>query len=812
MPGVKRILGFVLVLALLAAGVAGFAAFSLQRSLAPEREAVSLPAAEWPADAGEAILIELDSLGVPTVRGTSGNAIAYGQGYAHARDRRFQMELLRRTAAGRLAELVGAAALPQDRFFRKLGLVPVADSGIALLGPRRRALFESYAAGVNAFDRAHPAPPEFLVLGAPSEPWRPRDTALVALLMQQDQAWGSAGEERDRELMDATLPPALVDFLLPLTTPLDVVLLEGAMPPPPRLPTAAEFDVRDAGEPRTGRAGGRRGVRVGGVREARGSNSWAVSGAWTSSGRPLLANDPHMTLRVPLIWHRQRLVFPDVAVTGVTLPGVPGVVCGTNGAVAWGLTNPNVDAVDLVRCVPADAETTTYAGPAGPEPFTVRREILAIKGAPAETLDVRTTRFGPVLWNSAAAEGGLLAAQWTALDPRSVDTDLHALGRAPSLAAFLVALDGYRGPQMNVIAADSAGHIGWKVAGLLPRRAGGRFDRPRDARDARAAWSGYLEGAEIPSLVDPPSGILAIANQRVAGGRAWDAMGGRVAAPWRARRIAAVLAAADSGGLDVAAMAALQNDLDASFLEPTAQAILGAVAAGAATAAGDDTLLRVRRIVEGRERRADTTSVAHAYLVEARAALHELLLEPLVAPCVARDSDFVYEDALVDEVARRLLDERPPHLLAPRFADYDALLRSAARLAAARLGARVPGVPFDAIAWGRINRADLAHPLGAISPALARVLDLPKVALAGGSNVVRVTRPRYGATMRMVVDLADRGRSAFAMPGGQSGHFRSPHYGDQFAGWWAGTRGRLEPGPPVGRIVLRPVAAPAARR
>jgi penicillin amidase len=801
MPGVKRLLGFVLVLVLLAAGAAGFAAFTLQRSLPPPSETVPPAIAEWPADAGAAITIELDSLGIPSVRGASENAIAYGQGYAHARDRRFQMELLRRTAAGRLAELVGAAALPSDRFFRKLGLAPVADAGIALLGPRRRALFEAYAAGVNAFDRAHPSPPEFLVLGAPAEPWRPRDTALVALLMQQDQAWGSAEEERDRELMDATLPPALVDFLLPQTTPLDVVLLEGPMPAPPRLPTPAEFDTRTA---RTGRRGG---VETGGVREARGSNSWAVAGAWTASGRPLLANDPHMTLRVPLIWHRQRLVFPDAAVTGVTLPGVPGVVCGTNGAVAWGLTNPNVDAVDLVRCLPADAETTAYAGPAGLEPFRVRREILAVKGAPAETLDVRTTRFGPVVWASAAAGGGLLAAQWTALDPVTVDTDLFALGRAPSLAAFLVALDGYRGPQMNVIAADSAGHIGWKVGGLLPRRTGGPSDRPRDARDPGAGWSGYLAGADVPSRVDPPSGVLAIANQRVAGGRAWEVMGGRVAAPWRARRIAAVLAAADSGGLDVAAMSALQNDLDAAFLEPTALALAAALDRGRATPAADDTLARVRAIVARWDRRADTTSVAHAYLVQARSALHELLLEPLVAPCVAADSDFVYDDALVDEVARRLLAERPSHLLAPRFDDYDALVRAAARRAAARLGARVPGVPFDKIAWGRINRSDLAHPLGAVSPALARVLDLPKVAL-GGSNVVRVTRPRYGATMRMVVDLGDRDRSAFAMPGGQSGHFRSPHYGDQFADWWAGRAGRLEPGPPVGRIVLRPRPAP----
>ncbi|MEO6461812.1 MAG: penicillin acylase family protein, partial [Candidatus Eisenbacteria bacterium] len=540
------------------------------------------------------------------------------------------------------------------------------------------------------------------------------------------------------------------------------------------------------------------------ARDAAGSNSWVVSGARTRSGRPLLANDPHMALRVPTIWHRQSLAFSGVTVTGVTLPGVPGVVCGTNGAVAWGVTNPSLDAIDLVRCVPADAETTTYFGPAGREPFMTRREVIAVKGAAAETLDVKTTRFGPVLGPSRAPGGGLLAVQWTALDPRTVDTDLYAIDRAASLAEFLVALDDYRGPQMSFIAADTAGHIGWKVGGLLPRRAGGPFDRPRDARDADAAWTGFLAGAEAPALFDPPAGILFTANQRVLGGTGWDVMGGRVAAPWRARRIARVLAAADTARLDVAAMVALQNDLDASYLEPTARA-LGTALAG--EAAGD-TLARVRAILAAWDRRADSTSVAHAYLVQARGALHELLLEPLIAPCVAADSDFDYTDALVDEVARRLLAERPAHLLAPRFADYDALLREAARRAAARLGARVPGTPFDRVTWGRVNRADIVHPLGAISPLLGRVLDMPRVALSGGANVVRVARPRHGATMRLVVDLADPAASRFALAGGQSGHFRSPHYGDQFATWVAGGTTSLAPGPPAGSITLK---APAPR-
>jgi penicillin amidase len=791
---VKRILGFLAFVVVLGALAAAALAFVVQRSLAPDRESRTIGAADAAGVTGT-VTIELNRAGVPTIRGEDEAAVAFGQGYAHARDRRFQMELFRRTAAGRLAELVGAFALPSDRFFRTLGFAQAADSGVRLFDERRRALFEAYAAGVNAYDRAHSAPPEFLLLGAPVEPWRPRDTALVALLMQQDQNFDGAEDEQKREVMEAALPPALVDFLLPVTTRGDVTIVEGVMPAQAPTPDAATVDLRtrQAVLPARFRTNDD-------DRAARGSNAWVIAGSRTASGRPLLANDPHMALRVPTTWHRQRLEWGGVAVTGATLPGVPGVAIGTNGAVAWSMTNPQGDFVDLVRCVPADPETTTYHGFAGPEPFGTRIEVIRVKGGGGDTLRVRTTRFGPVMGPSHAPGGGLLAVQWSALDPRSSDTDLMDMNRATSVAALFAALDGYRGPQVSVLAADSTGHIGWKLGGVVPDRGGARFDRPREATDPAAAWRGWIAGDTVPSLVDPAAGFLVTCNQRVVGGAGWERLGGRVGAPWRAQRIAALLAAADSSRADASAMAALQNDLDNGYLEPTALAIERAIAAGTP----DDTLSRVAALLRGREHRADSTSVAHAYLVTTRFALNAMLIDPLVAPCLAVDSSFTYDDALVDEVVARLLEERPPHLLDPRYPDYDALVRAAARAGAARLGARVPGTPFDRIPWGAINRADVVHPLGAASPVLARLLDMPKAGLAGGSHVVRVARPRHGASMRLVADLGDRAAGRFALPGGQSGHFRSPHYGDGFAGWWRGETGPLEPGPRATTIVLRP--------
>ncbi len=545
----RRLLGFLAVLAALVLLAGGFLAWTIQRSVPPAREMHAVLPAGLATTADGGVTIDFDALGTPTIRGGSEAAVAFGQGYAHARDRRFQMELLRRTAAGRLSELVGRAALSSDRFFRTLGFAVVADAGTARLGPRRRALFEAYSAGVNAWDTTHPPPPEFLLLGAAVEPWTPRDIGLASLLMQQDQCWEAAGDERDREIMEAALSPALVEFLMPVVTAWDTPLLAGALPTELPLPTPAEVDLRTARAwapshapvsaalafgPRTARDG------------AQGSNGWAVSGARTRSGRPLLANDPHMTLRVPTLWHRQRLEFADEArdaagaplapaITGVTLPGVPGIVFGSNGAVAWGGTNVQGDFVDLVRCRPADAETLTYVGPTGPERFGARLEVIAVKGTSPESLRVRTTRFGPVIGPSRAKGGGLLAAQWSALDPATLDTDLLAIDRATSLDGFLAALATYRGPQLSVVVADSAGRIGWKVGGLMPRRGPGEFDRVREATDPDAAWTGYVAWDSVPSLVDPGDGMIFSANQRMVGGREWALLGGSIGAPWRAR-------------------------------------------------------------------------------------------------------------------------------------------------------------------------------------------------------------------------------------------------------------------------------------
>ena len=783
----RRFLVFLLGLAILLAGAAAWAVWNVRATL-PRADEVARVDAAGLLPPGTAVAIDYDSRGVPTIHAQDELSLAFGQGWAHARDRRFQMELYRRGALGRLSELVGSSLLNADRLYRVYGFAGIADSALLHLDPARRRRFDAYAAGVNAWDKGHRKAPEFLALGVTPEPWRARDVILVTMLMLQDLTWDQADEEKTTEIMDASLPPSVVAFLRPGATAWDAPLDEAAAPPPAPTPGPADFDARIATSKRADA-----GVLV--DRLALGSNNWAIAGSRTASGRALVAGDPHLALRVPVIWHRQKLDSPDLKATGITLPGVPGIVFGTNGRVAWTGTNVEADFVDLVRCVPVDGDTTSYQGPAGPEPFGARREVILVRGVRADTIVVRTTRFGPVIARS--AKGGWLAAQWTALTPAMYDTDLFGMDRAGSVAEFLQALAGYGGPPLNFVVGDTSGTIAWAVGGRLPRRAGDPA-RPREASDPLAAWTGFVPADSLPRVIAPARGFVMTANQRTVGGAGWQALAGMPAAPWRARRIAQVLSAKD--GWTAAECARLQNDVDDAFLLPTAEALDRALTPESVRA--DTTLAQARRILSGWTHRADTTSVAHAYLRYVRGELTRLLVEPLIAPCLARDSTFVYDWTLSDEVVRRMLTERPAHLLDARYADYDALVRDAARAGAALMRKRVPGVPLERIAWGRINRADVAHPLALGLPQLGSLLNMPAAALSGGANVVRVTRPRSGASMRMVVDLADPARSTWALPGGQSGHFLSTAYGDEFAGWVKGETVPLEPGPALHHVRL----------
>ena len=487
------------------------------------------------AGARAELTILRDEHGIPTIRAASVRDAMFGLGVAHAQDRLWQMETHRRIGSGRLAEAFGEAALDTDRFLRVLGVRRVAAAQWAQVSPASRELLQAYADGVNAVINTLPArPPEFVILGLQPEPWTPEDSLAWAIMMAWDLGanWQT---ELIRLRLAMKLPKERIDQLLP-PYPGDAV--------PQSMDYAAFYrglkldEQQAAGEPALLRllaAAPENEV------EGTGSNSWVLAGSRTTTGKPLLASDPHLKLSTPALWYFARLEAPGLNVAGATMPGLPSVVMGQNQHIAWGLTNTGPDVQDtyLERIKPDDP--TMVQTPDGWARFETRTEIIKVKGRSDVSLTVRATRHGPVLSDAVAAGTGddpkgvlgnptgkpglpgqpayAIALRWTGLD---VDTDIiatsMAMATADSVEAFVRGSASWVAPMQNMAVADDAGHIALVSPGRVPQR---RPDNdlgglaPAPGWEARYDWDGFLPGDVLPQQRDPQRGFIANANQKI---------------------------------------------------------------------------------------------------------------------------------------------------------------------------------------------------------------------------------------------------------------------------------------------------------
>ncbi len=505
-----RWLGATVVVAALAAGsTAVWIRSRLVESLPQEDGRVTVAGLVAP------VTVTRDALGVPTIDAATRLDAARATGFLHAQERFFQMDLMRRRAAGELAALVGNAALPLDRAQRVVRFRAEAARIVELAPVGQRALLEAYTAGVNAGLAALGAPPfEYAVLRADPEPWRAEDTVLVLLSMFTELQGGQAGRESAMGVMADTLPPALAAFLSPHGTRWDAPV-EGGPLPEPAVPGPDQVDVRSWPVSRATAA-----VEPSGPGPVVGSNGWAVSGRRTAGGGALLANDMHLPLRVPTIWYRASLRWPTAdgsgrehSVTGVTLPGAPAVVVGSNGRVAWGFTNAYGDFADLVVLEQEPSAPGQYRTPDGLRPFIHQAETIHVKGGEDEALDVAETIWGPVV--DTDHEGRLRALRWVALDAGAVNFEMVRLEDAGSVEEALAIAAACGIPGQNFVCGDSAGHIGWTIAGAIPRRVGFDGSAPASWADGSRRWDGDLPPSEHPRIVDPPGGLIWTANNRV---------------------------------------------------------------------------------------------------------------------------------------------------------------------------------------------------------------------------------------------------------------------------------------------------------
>ncbi len=740
--------------------------------------------------------IERDALGVVTIRAGSLADAAFAQGFAHAQDRFFQMDGARRLAAGRLAELVGAAGVGYDRDMRPRLLGDVAEARLRELPGDQRRLLDRYTAGVNAGLDALDAPaPEYVLLGVQPEPWKPADTILVTLSMFDLLSFNESFEYTEG-VMRAALPAPLADFLLPETSRFDAPFDAPAGNPlgPAPIPGPEVADTRSPAWPATGGESALAGLFDDPL--PLGSNGWVVSGDRSARPGAMLASDMHLPLRVPNVWHRMLIDWGEGWCVGVTLPGAPGVVAGSNSHVAWSFTNIQGDFEDLVRIDLVEGDPSRYATPDGPRAIDVRTERIEVRGGEPIDIEVRDTIWGPIVrtdWT-----GAPLAHMWIARVEGGVNLALLDVMRATTLGDAIEGVRRWRGPAQNVMIASRDGRLAWVASGLFPKRVGFDGSVPTSWSDGSCSWDGARDESERPVVIDPTSGLIYTANSRPIALERARTIGHTFALGERAARIGERLRAHD-GAFSEQELLDIQLDTRTRVLDMGRDLLIEAARAHPAP---DERVREAQRLAEAWSGHADADERAQALVQSFSHRIGNAALAPFVARCRAVDPGFRYAWSLRVEAAARLLEERPSHLLDKRYADWEALLVDQLDGTLAELGPEGLGRP-----WGQANPIRVRHPLSeaveGFAP-LAEFLDMPTTPGDGAYEAVRVQGPRFGASERLVVAPGSEETGILHMPGGQSGHPLSPFYRAGHDAWARGRALPLMPGPSVATLELVP--------
>ncbi len=775
---VVRFLGIILA-GLAVAGIGAVTA--LRRSMPRLDGELSL------ADLRAPVRIERDALGVPTLTVANRLDASFALGYLHAQDRFFQMDLLRRSAAGELAALVGRPALALDRSVRVHRFRARAQR-VAASMPRAEHL-DAYARGVNAGLTSLGARPfEYWLLRTRPKPWLPEDVVLCVFAMYLDLQSSDGDFESALGVVHDVLPSALAAFVAASGTTWDAPLI-GDVCETPAVPGPDVVDLRRA--TRVGSRSPATDANRGEFIEARGSNNWAVDGAHTADGGALLAGDMHLGLAVPNIWYRASIVCATPngtrRVTGITLPGTPAIIAGSNGDVAWAFTNSEVDASDLVLLEFEDTARTRVRTPDGPRVLDRRVEVIAIHGASDDTLIVYESIWGPVIDDD--HRGRARALRWVAHDLEAVDLGLLEMEGAASVGEAVEIANHTRIPTQNCVIVDRAGRIAWTLMGPLPRRFGAAGRLPCSWADGTNGWEGMRDANEYPRVVDPTSGRIWTANNRNVDGEWLARIGdGGYALGARARQIRDALSAIEKA--TPTGFLQLQLDDRALFLEPWQQLMRDVLG----HAPGGSVVDELRRHVEAWGGRAAAESVGYRAVREFRLAVVAEAFGPLLGPC--RTADARMQDWQLRQregAVWRLLQERPMHLLDARFDSWDELLAAALDTTVTRLQRWGPNLTQRT--WGELNTSRIRHPLSRAIPVAGRWLDMHRRSLPGDRDMPRVQSPTAGASQRMVVSPGREDRGFFHMPAGQCGHPLSRFYRNGHTDWEEGRPTPFLPGP-----------------
>ena len=744
--------------------------------------------------------IERDALGTVTIKGTNRDDISWALGYVHAQERFFEMDLMRRSAAGELAELFGSAALPLDRRARAHRMRARAEATLALAPEVDRKVIETYRDGVNAGLAALSVRPfAYLLTRNTPRPWSSADCLLVIDAMYFTLNDADNKRELAFSRMKAVLPDSAYQFLTATGGWWDAPLSGPPMrwPDPP---SAADIDLRSLDRSLLRHEPSASDV-------VPGSNSFAVSGALTG-GPGLIANDMHLDLRVPSIWFRARLIYANprhadetIDVSGASLPGTPAIVVGSNRSIAWGFTNSYGDFTDWVRVIADPADATRYMTAEGSTAIETHEETIAVHGSAAETLIVRETRWGPIIAED--SDGTPLALAWTAERQGALNLEQMKLESAESADEAVAIAQSAGMPAQNFLVADRFGSIAWTIAGRIPQRVGG-FDPqvPADWSQPGSGWNGWIAPADYPLISNPPWQRLWTANARVADeGRHLDLLGdGGYDLGARQQQIRDDLRSRDH--FSTADMLEIQLDDRAVFLDPWRKRLLKLLDYSAVTSGRS----AIRKALDDWEGHASTQSASYRVVRAWRNEVKDTVLDAFAGAVRVRFAEFKLPKLpQAEHAVWMLLERRPEHLLPPGYPTWEALQLAALDRVIANLE-KQPG-ELAARTWGERNTARIRHPLSRALPGfIASFLDMPADQLAGDSNMPRVQGPGFGASERFAVAPGEEEHGYFELAGGQSGHPLSPFYGAGHRDWVEGKPTPFLPGPTLHQLRFEPGA------
>jgi penicillin amidase len=725
-----------------------------------------------------------DRQGVPTIEAANLPDLFFAQGYVTAQDRLWQMDIMRRAAAGELSEILGPLALRFDREQRILGLRQAAQKQIESSTAQDLANFQSYASGVNAYLSSHRSrlPLEFRLLRYTPKPWVPEDSALIAAQMVKDL--NHDPHEIVREKILAKLGPALTSDLYVNSSWHDHPPTVSAAP----LGSDSNDGDDEEDDPDTPSSVTRRGSpgEMNWVEadppSILGSNNWVVSGAHTVSGKPLLSNDMHLEHQMPNLWYEAHLHCRNFEVAGVTLPGVPYVIVGHNQRVAWGFTNVGPTVEDLyIETFNASGQ---YLTPQGWKEALHRHEVIRVKDQPDVDLEVTITRHGPIVSELLPGETRPLALRWTLYD--GIGNPFFDVDSAQNWEEFRRAFSGFEAPGQNVVYADVEGNIGYQATGKIPIRASGDGSLPENGSDDAHEWTGYIPFEKLPSVLNPPSGIIATANSRITPDGYPYSISTQWEAPWRSDRIYRVLQSGKK--FSAADMLALQTDIYSEWDRFVADRMVYAVDHAPHASARAREAADILRNWDGRMA---MDSAAPTIVTRSRMELFRLLLEPKLGPAPEGKSQAAetlswksYRWGMQSVWLENVLLHQPKQWLPGNYSDYNGLLTAAVEAAVNAPGASKTLASWK---WGSNNPVEIENLVLNRIPIVGRWTGPGIHPQSGSGYTVKAVSREHGPSERMTIDLNNLDGSTLNVVTGQSGNFLSPYYMDQWKAWYEGT-------------------------